>query len=54
MSRVISPLLLLLAVLALGLVACATDRPVTDTEEVSDGPTVYGQISVSVDHVSVR
>ena len=37
-----------------GLSACATDRPVKDTEEVSDGPTVYGQISVSVDHVSVR
>ena len=54
MSRFTSRLLLLLLVLALGLAACATDRPVKDTEEVSDGPKVYGQISVSVDHVLVR
>ncbi len=53
MSRVTS-LLLLLPVLVLGLSACATDRQVQDADETSDGPTVYGQISVSVDHVSVR
>lgn len=47
--------LLLLAVLAIGLSACAGSRPaVKDTETTSDGPTVYGQISVSVDHVSTR
>ena len=46
--------LLLLAVLAIGLSACATSRPVKDTETTSDGPTVYGQISVSVDHVSTH
>ena len=46
--------LLLLPVLALGFSACATDRPVEHTEAASHGPTVYGRISVSVDHVSTR
>ena len=46
--------LLLVAVLAIALSACATSRPVKDTETTSDGPTVYGQISVSVDHVSTH
>ena len=45
---------LLLPILVLCLSACAASRQVGDTEEVSDGPTVYGQISVSVDHESVR
>ena len=41
MSRVTSLLLpLLLAVLAMELGACATKRPVKDTEEASDRPTV--------------
>ena len=54
MSRFTSRPLLLLLVLALALAASATDRPVKDTEKVSEGPKFYGQISVSVDHVSVR
>jgi len=55
MSRVISFLMLvLLPVLALGSSACATDRQVQSSEETSEGPTVYGQISISVDHVAVR
>ena len=46
---------LLIPVLALGLVtACATDHPVKRTGASSDGPTVYGQVSVSADHVSRR
>lgn len=34
--------------------ACATDRPAEDTHEESSGPTVYGQLSVSVDRVTVE
>jgi len=55
MGRVTRPLLaLLLPILALWLSACAPNRQVGDREEFPDGPTVYGQISVSVDHESVR
>ncbi len=54
MSRFTSRLLLLLPVLALGIAACANNPAVEDTEEVSDGPKIYGQISVSVNHVSVQ
>ena len=43
----------LLAV-SLGLSACVIDRQTKDTEPASDGPTVYGKVSVSVDHVSTR
>jgi hypothetical protein len=46
--------LLPIAVLALGLTACVLDRQVKDTEPRSDGPTVYGKISVSLDRVSTR
>jgi len=45
---------LLIPVLALGLTACVLDRQVKDTEATSDGPLVYGKISVSVDQVSMR
>ena len=54
MSRVTSLLLRVLRIFALGLPACTTEPPVQDREEVSDGPTVYGQISVSLDQESVR
>jgi hypothetical protein len=55
MSRVTSCLaFLLIPVLALGLTACVLDRQVKDTEATSDGPMVYGRISVSVDQVSTR
>ena len=43
-----------LLVLTLGFSACVFDRQVKDTEPASDGPTVYGKVSVSVDHVSTR
>ena len=46
--------LLLLPLLALGLSACATDGAVNENKAAEDGPTVYGKISVSVDHVSTR
>lgn len=39
---------------ALGPSACATDRPVQDTEAVPDGPADYGKISVSADQQSAR
>ena len=45
---------LLLPILALGLSACATDRPAQDKEQASDGPTVYGKINVSLDHETIR
>ena len=55
MSRVTSLLLaLLLPILSLGLSACATDGPVQETKETSDGPTVYGKINVSLDHETIR
>jgi hypothetical protein len=44
--------------LALALVvmlgACATDRPAEETKDTSSGPTVYGQVSVSVDGINAR
>lgn len=55
MSRVTSLLLaLLLPILAFKLSARATDPSVQDRQEVSDGPTVYGQILASLDHEAVR
>ena len=45
---------LLALLLVLGLAACVLDRQVKNTEPASDGPTVYGRIHVSVDHVSTR
>ena len=45
---------LLALLLVLGLAACVFDRQVKNTEPASDGPTVYGTISVSVDRVSTR
>jgi hypothetical protein len=48
------PAFLLIPLLALGLTACVLDRQVKDTEATSDGPMVYGRISVSVDQVSTR
>jgi hypothetical protein len=48
------PAFLLIPLLALGLTACVLDRQVKDTEATSDGPTVYGRVSVSVDQVSTR
>lgn len=44
---------LAILVLVIVLSACATDRPPDDCEKCSSGPTVYGQLSVSVDRVSV-
>lgn len=44
--------LALLVLLAL-MLGCATDRPSEDPERGSSGPTVYGQLSVSVDNISV-
>jgi hypothetical protein len=52
--RTFTSLLALLLVLALGLAACVFDRQVKNTEPASDGPTIYGKISLSVDHVSTR
>jgi hypothetical protein len=45
-----------LFVFALALGACSTTRPgpVAGTDITSDGPTVYGQLSVSLDHASTR
>jgi hypothetical protein len=43
-----------LLALSLGLSACVLDRQVKDPESPSDGPTVYGKVSVSVDHVSTQ
>jgi starvation-inducible outer membrane lipoprotein len=34
------------------LASCATVPPAADSETASSGPTIYGQVSVSVDHVS--
>lgn len=43
--------LLLLFVLALGLSACATPNDVKDTQASASAPTLYGQITGSVDRV---
>jgi hypothetical protein len=43
-----------LLALMLGLSACVLDRQVKDTEPASGDATVYGKVSVSVDHVSTR
>jgi hypothetical protein len=42
------PLILALLVLS----ACATDPSREETRQGSPGPTVYGQLGVSIDHVS--
>jgi len=39
----------MLSILLLMLTACATDRPPENTAEGSSGPTIYGQLSISVD-----
>jgi ABC-type glycerol-3-phosphate transport system substrate-binding protein len=50
--------LMLALALALGLAACGTGGPVadsgTETEGASSGPTVYGKVHVSTDHVRTR
>jgi hypothetical protein len=43
--------LLLLVVLALGPGACATQNAVKDTQAPSSGPTLYGQLTGSVERV---
>ncbi|WP_373509019.1 hypothetical protein [Thiocapsa sp.] len=49
-------LTLTLLAVALALGACSTNRsgPVAGAETTSSGPTVYGQLSVSVDHASTQ
>jgi hypothetical protein len=49
-------LTLTLLAVALALGACSTNRsgPVASADTPSDGPTVYGQLSVSLDHASTR
>ena len=55
MSRITSPLsALLLPIPGRGLSACATDRPVRDAQEISDGPSAYVRVSVPLDRDSVR
>jgi hypothetical protein len=44
----------LIPLVLLCLTACATPRPPEQAEEQSAGPTVYGQLSGSVDAVSTR
>lgn len=39
---------------ALLLSACTTDQSNKDRDKESSGPTVYGQINMSVDHVSAH
>jgi hypothetical protein len=53
--KILLPLTLLVFALALSL-GCSTNRPssIAITETPSDGPTVYGQLSVSLDHASTR
>lgn len=41
-----------ISLLLLALAACATNQPAEDTENRSSGPTVYGELSVSLDHIS--
>ena len=52
--KTLLPLTLVVFALALG--ACSTNRPgpVAVADTPSNGPTVYGQLSVSLDHVSTR
>ncbi len=45
-----NPLFLLL-ILAIGLSACATQTDLKDTQAPSSGPTLYGKVTGSVDHV---
>ena len=40
-----------ISILLFGLTACATDRPPDNTAGSSSGPTIYGQLSVSVDNI---
>jgi hypothetical protein len=47
-------LLALVLLLAPGLSACTFHRQVKDPEPASSDATVYGQVSVFVDHVSER
>jgi hypothetical protein len=42
----------LFSIVAVLISACATYPAGEDTESHSSGPTVYGQLGVSVDHVS--
>jgi hypothetical protein len=44
---------LLLALTLVGASGCATDPSRDETVQGSSGPTVYGQLNVSIDHVSV-
>lgn len=44
--------ILLLALLMLA--ACATQVPPEPAREAASGPTIYGQLSTSVDHISVN
>lgn len=41
-----------IVLLAAALTACATSQTTGERAQATDGPTIYGQISVSVDHVS--
>jgi hypothetical protein len=41
-------------VLLITLSACATNPPPEESEDGSSGPTVYGQLSVSIDYISVE
>lgn len=51
--KTLLPLTVLVFALSLG---CSTNRPgsIASAETPSDGPTVYGQFSVSVDQASTR
>jgi hypothetical protein len=42
------------ACLALLLTACSANRPVDEAAKGSSGPTIYGKLHVSIDHVSTR
>jgi len=53
-TSLVTSILLLLPILTLGLSACVLDRHVKDTESPSGDATVYGELSVSVDHVSTQ
>jgi hypothetical protein len=49
-------ILLPLLVVTLALCACSTNRPasVASGDTTSDGPTLYGQLSISLDHTATR